>query len=155
MQSTYYQKRRTTFKVRPAYKQDKTIAASIHKFFALRVTPPAHPEPDTSRKDRKSRFSKRSRRFSKSIRRPKLSPKTSKVELKTFQNRPQKPSKIEPQTLPNRAQMAPRGGQDGQKIEKEHRPNKKDGWRRIPRPFLKKNVANMVPSWRPKSSKNR
>ena len=27
---------------------------------------------------------------------------------------------MEPQTLPNRAQMAPRGGQDGQKMEKKH-----------------------------------
>ena len=34
---------------------------AANKFFALRVTPPAHPEPDASRMDLKSRFSKRSR----------------------------------------------------------------------------------------------
>ena len=43
--------------------------------------------------------------------------------------------------------MAPRGAQDGRKTEKQHRPNIKEGWRRIPRPILNENVANMEPSW--------
>ena len=100
------------------------------------------------------RFSKGSRRFSKSSRKPKLSPEATKIESKRFQNRPQKPSKIEPQTFPNRAQMAPRGGQDGQKTEKEYRPKKIEVSICRRRPFLKEKVANMAPSCHPKSSKN-
>ena len=45
------------------------LSSSGCEFFALRVTPPAHPEPDASRMDLKSRFSKRNRRFSKRSRR--------------------------------------------------------------------------------------
>ena len=94
------------------------------KFFALRVTPPAHPEPDASRMDLKSRFSKRSRRFSKNSRRvsnqrsranltEKMNSNNFKVAKKmdaekwpTSHQKPPKwspkPSKIEPKNLPNR-----------------------------------------------------
>ena len=41
---------------------------------------------------------------------PEWSPKAFKIEAQTFQNR---------------AQMAPGGGQDGSKIEKKHKANKK------------------------------
>ena len=49
--------------------------------------------------------------------------------------------------------MVPRGGQDGQKTEKEHRPKKIEVSTCRRRPFLKEKVANMAPSCRPKSTK--
>ena len=60
---------------------------------------------------------------------------------------PPKTLQMEPQPLPNQAQMAPGGGQDGQKVVKEHRLSKKE--RSVPqRPsILSENDANMAPSW--------
>ena len=62
---------------------------------------------------------------------------------------------MEARTLPNRAQRAPRGGQDAPKTEKEDRPNINHP-RLVPRRrVLSEKVANMAPSWLPKSSQNR
>ena len=62
---------------------------------------------------------------------------------------------MEARTLPNRAQRAPRGGQDAPKTEKEDRPNINHP-RLVPRRrVLSEKVANMVPSWPPKSKQNR
>ena len=57
-------------------------------------------------------------------------------------------------THQNRAQKAPREGQDDQKNEKENRPNKNEGIAPHRTPILKENVANMAPSWPPKSRPN-
>ena len=57
--------------------------------------------------------------------------------------------------LPNRAQIAPRGGHDAQKNEKEHTLNKKRGALGNGCPHFEEKVANMAPSWPPKSSQNR
>ena len=77
---------------------------------------------------------------------PKSWPETSKWSPNT--------SKIEAQTLQNRAQTGPRGVQDDQKTEKQHRPNKKKGGIPEPYPILEENAANMAPSWPPMSIKN-
>ena len=61
---------------------------------------------------------------------------------------------MEARTLPNRAQMAPRGGQDAQKTEKEDRPNKKEGGAPQGPPILSEKVANMAPSWAPSWSQD-
>ena len=50
---------------------------------------------------------------------------------------------MEARTLQNRAQRAPRGGQDAQKTEKEDRPNKKEGGVPQRPPFWRK----MWPTW--------
>ena len=62
---------------------------------------------------------------------------------------------MEARTLPNRAQRAPRGGQDAPKTEKEDRPNINYPRRFRPRRVLSEKVANMAPSWPPKSKQNR
>ena len=51
--------------------------------------------------------------------------------------------------------MGPRGGQNGEKSEKKHRPNKKGGGAPQRRPILEENGANMVPTWAPRWSPNR
>ena len=58
-------------------------------------------------------------------------------------------------TPQNRAQKAPREGQADQKTAKEHRPNKKEGIAPQRTHILKEKVANMAPSWPPKSSPTR
>ena len=55
----------------------------------------------------------------------------------------------------NRAQKAPREGQDNKKTEKEHRPNKKEGVTLQRTHILKEKVDNMAPSWLPKPTPNR
>ena len=60
---------------------------------------------------------------------------------------------MEARTLPNRAQRAPRGGQDGPKTEKEDRPNINRPRRIRGRRVLSEKVANMAPSWPPNRSK--
>ena len=62
---------------------------------------------------------------------------------------------MEARTLPNRAQRAPRGSQDVQKTEKEDRPNKNHPRLIRARRVLSEKVANMAPSWLPKSKENR
>ena len=62
---------------------------------------------------------------------------------------------MEARTLPNRAQRAPRRGQDAPKIEKEDRPNINHSRRIRGRRVLSEKVANMAPSWVPKSKENR
>ena len=62
---------------------------------------------------------------------------------------------MDARTFPNRAQNAPRGGQDAQKAHQNNRPNKNHP-RRIQRcRVLSEKVANMAPSWIPKSKQNR
>ena len=61
---------------------------------------------------------------------------------------------MEAQTVQNRAQIEPRGVQDDQKIEKQHRPNKKRGGVAQRCTILEENVANMAPSWVPRCSQN-
>ena len=61
---------------------------------------------------------------------------------------------MEAQTVPNRAQIEPRGVQDEQKIEKQHRPNKKRGGVPQGRTILEKNVVNMAPTWVPRWGQN-
>ena len=62
---------------------------------------------------------------------------------------------MEARNLPNRAQKAPRGSQDAPKTEKEDRPNINHP-RLVPRRrILSEKVANMAPSWLPKSKQNR
>ena len=104
------------------------------KFFAPRVTPPAHPEPDVPRGGQGAKKSKRctkmlkikkffalrvtppahpepdasrtdrKSRFSKRSRMPKLSPEACKIEPKTSQNRAPDP----PKSSPNGAKRGPR-----------------------------------------------
>ena len=62
---------------------------------------------------------------------------------------------MEARTLPNRAQRAPRGGQDAPKTEKKDRPNIKLPGVKSRRRILSEKVANMAPSWPPKSKENR
>ena len=49
--------------------------------------------------------------------------------------------------------MPPRGGQDGQEIEKEHRSNKEGATLRITYTILEENVSNMEPVGSPNQSK--
>ena len=62
---------------------------------------------------------------------------------------------MEARTLPNRAQRAPRGGQDAQKTPKKDRSNIKLHSVKFPRRILSEKVANMAPSWPPKSKQHR
>ena len=62
---------------------------------------------------------------------------------------------MEARTFPNRAQRAPRGGQDAPKTEKEDRLTINHPRRIQPCRVLKEKVANMAPSWPPKSKENR
>ena len=62
---------------------------------------------------------------------------------------------MEARTLPNRAQRAPRGGQDAQKTEKKDRSNIKLHGVKFRRRILSEKVANMAPSWPPQSKQNR
>ena len=62
---------------------------------------------------------------------------------------------MEARTFPNRAQRAPRGGQDAPKTEKEDRPNINHPRLVRNRYVLSEKVANMAPSWLPKSKQNR
>ena len=62
---------------------------------------------------------------------------------------------MEARTFPNRAQRAPRGGQDAPKTEKKDRPNIKLPGVKSRRRILSEKVANMAPSWLPKSKQNR
>ena len=62
---------------------------------------------------------------------------------------------MEARTVPNRAQRAPRGGQDAQKTEKKDRSNIKLPCVNSRRRILSEKVANMAPSWPPKSKQNR
>ena len=90
-----------------------------------------------------------------------MGPKTSKIEAQTLQNRARtgprgvgpKTSKIEAQTFQNRAQTGPRGVQDDQKTEKQHTPNKKEGGAPQRTPILEENVANMAQVGLPNQSK--
>ena len=61
---------------------------------------------------------------------------------------------MEGQTFQNRAEIGPRGRQDDQKIEKQHRPNKKGGGAPQPCTTLGENVANMAATWVPRWSQN-
>ena len=61
---------------------------------------------------------------------------------------------MEARTLPNRAQRAARRGQDAPKTEKEDRPNINHPRLVRSRRVFREKVANMVPSWLPKSSQN-
>ena len=62
---------------------------------------------------------------------------------------------MEARTLPNQAQRAPRGGQDAQKTEKKDRPNINHPRLVRGTRVLSEKVANMAPSWPPKSKQNR
>ena len=62
---------------------------------------------------------------------------------------------MDARTLPNRAQMAPRGSQDAQKNEKNDRSNLKLHSVKLGRRILSDKMANMAPSWPPKSKQNR
>ena len=73
---------------------------------------------------------------------------------------------MEPKTFQNRAQNLPesRAVRDivramdvgtAKKTEKEHRANKKEGGVPQRRSILSEKVANMAPSWPPKSKQNR
>ena len=62
---------------------------------------------------------------------------------------------MEARTLPNRAQGAPRVGQGAQKNQKKDRSNIKLHSLKLPRRILSDKVANMAPSWLPKSKQNR
>ena len=62
---------------------------------------------------------------------------------------------MEARTLPNRAQRAPTRGQDAPKTEKEDRPNINHPRRIRGRRVLSEKVANMAPSWPPKSKQHR
>ena len=61
---------------------------------------------------------------------------------------------MEFQTLQNRAHMGPRGGYDGQKIEKTHGCNQKVGGGPQRCPILFEKVVNMGPTSLPKLSQN-
>ena len=61
---------------------------------------------------------------------------------------------MEAQTLQNRAQIGPRGVQDDQKIEKEHRPNKEEASTPQRTLIFSENVANMASTWVPRRSQN-
>ena len=51
--------------------------------------------------------------------------------------------------------MAPRWGQDGEKIKEKRERNKKEGGLSFPPPCWAEKAANMAPSWHPKAIKNR
>ena len=69
--------------------------------------------------------------------------------------RSKNPPKSSPDPLKNRAQKAPREGQDDQKTKKIHRPNEKEGITPQRTPILNEKVGNMAPSWPPISNPNR
>ena len=66
----------------------------------------------------------------------------------------QKPPKWTPKPFQNRAQIGPRGGQDGEQTEEKRQRNIKMGSVDSAPLFYPKKVANIAPSWVPSWSQN-